>query len=539
MKSGKKITEQLQADLNATHRELERKHNTISAINKAIVSYVSSDDIKEPIEQLLDAALELTGSEYGAVASAHEEGNSLGLRIISVKGVRWSGDENRELYDRAMEQYRSKGYISCPFMDNLFGTVIRTKQPVISNSTDDPDRKGVPGGHMPLSSFLGVPFIWHDRVMGMIAVANKRGGYTAQEFALIEAMARSISLILYREEERLVSLQKDYILNLIASFSRDITRAPSESDAYDTFKRYLLSLRKEGGIDAVYLVKTDAGSSSAEEVIRYNHSGLEEAGGFPGLDKCRAYLYAGTFSINDLSHDYACPFQRLKAKSGSHCCSAITVGGATAGVLYLYSRLTNFFNDDMRETIDSLIFLLAQVLNNIRLIEMNRKLALIDPLTELYNRRYMETFMDKHLAIAERNNQLLSIIMFDIDNFKAFNDANGHDAGDTALKSISQAISRSIRLSDIGVRYGGEEFIVVLPNTDQLTALDVAERIRVAIETTPLSIGTGRSTFITASLGVATYGVDAESLDAMIARADSALYNAKRSGKNRTCVWQG
>lgn len=526
------------SDLIATHRELERQHNMISAINRAIVSYVRSDNIKEPIEHILGTALALTNSEYGAVASVHDEGDRRGLKIISIKGARWADDRNRELYDRAMQQYFSMGYISCPFMDNLFGMVIRTKKPVISNSADDPCRKGVPEGHMPLNSFMGVPFMWHDRVMGMIAVANREGGYTEYEFELVEAMARSISLILYREEERMASLRKDHILNLIASFSRDLARAVSETEAYEIFKHYLLSLRKGEGIDAIYLVSTDPGKYFAEDAIRYNNSGLAEAGKFPGVDKCRAYLHAGTFTVKDLSRDCACPFQRLEAQAGSSCCTAIDIGGSIAGVLHLYSRSAGSFTDDMKETIDSFISLLAPVINNIRLLEMNRKLALIDPLTGLYNRRYMEAFMDKHLALAERNNQLLSIIMFDIDNFKTFNDTYGHEAGDMALESISQAISRSIRSSDIGVRYGGEEFIVVLPNTDKMTALEVAERIRIAIETAPLRVSPGRRAFVTASFGVATYGTDAGSLDAMIARADTALYNAKKTGKNRTCIWQ-
>ncbi len=526
------------SDLRATHRELERQHSTISAINEAIVSYVRSDDIREPIEHILDIALRLTGSEYGAVASFNDA-DGKGLRILALKGVKWADDVNRGLYERAMQQYSGKGYISCPFMDNLFGTVIQIKKPVISNKAGDPYRKGVPEGHMPLHAFMGVPFMWHERVMGLIALANKKEGYTGLELELVEAMARSISLILYRDEEREASVQKDNILNAIASFSRDLTRTLAELEAYEIFKHYLLSLRKgEARIDAVFLVNIDPSRHFAEEVISYNNSGIADPGKFPGVEKCKAYIFAGTFIIKDLSNDYACPFHRLGAKSGSYCCTAISIGGAIAGVLYMYSKTPRFFTEDIKETIDSFIALLAPVVNNIRLLEMNKKLALIDPLTGLYNRRYLEAFMDKQLAIVDRNNQLLSIIMFDIDNFKTFNDTHGHEAGDIALKSISHAIGRNIRASDVGVRYGGEEFIIALPNTDKMTALDVAERIRTTLETTPISIGLNKRAFITASFGIATYGMDASSLDAMIVKADTALYSAKKAGKNNTCVWQ-
>jgi two-component system cell cycle response regulator len=171
-----------------------------------------------------------------------------------------------------------------------------------------------------------------------------------------------------------------------------------------------------------------------------------------------------------------------------------------------------------------------------RLLDMNKKLALIDPLTGLYNRRYLETFMEKHLAIADRNNQLLSMVMLDIDNFKYFNDTNGHEAGDMALRSISHAIGKNIRVSDIGVRYGGEEFIIVLPNTDKVTAFEVAERIRTTVESAPVVVGHDKRIFVTASFGVATYGIDANGFDALLAKADKVLYDAKKTGKNRICL---
>ncbi|MEW6115978.1 MAG: diguanylate cyclase [Nitrospirota bacterium] len=525
------------SDLKTTHRELERQHSTLAAINEAIVSYIRSDDIKAPIELILNAALKLTESEYGAVASFHDSGDEKGLRIISISGAEWKGDKNKDLYDRAMQQLTANGSINCPFMGNLFSRVITTKRPVISNSPDDAHRKGVPEGHMPLRTFMGVPFLWHDRVIGLIALGNKKGGYAEYELDLIETMARSVSLMLYRDDERKASMQKDYILTLIASISRDLTRALTEEEAYGIFQHYLLSLRRGNArINALSFVIIDSSKHYTQEVVRYSDEGLEDVHTFPGLDKCKAYIHSGTFLIRDLSKDYACPYHNRTTHAGSYCCTAITIGGSIAGVLYMYSKQAHFFTEAIKETIDNFIALLAPIVNNMRLLESNKKLALIDPLTGLYNRRYLEAFMDKQLAIAERNNQLLSIVMFDIDNFKTFNDTYGHDAGDMALRGISQTIARNIRTSDIGVRYGGEEFIIVLPNTDKMTALEVAERIRLTVETTPITISRDRRTGMTASFGVATYGVDAESLDGIIAKADAALYNAKKAGKNRTCL---
>lgn len=327
------------------------------------------------------------------------------------------------------------------------------------------------------------------------------------------------------------------MLHTIASFYKDLTRALTEKEAYEILKHYLLSL-KEGDkkIDALYLVSIDQSKHTTEDVIIHNESGLEEVNKFPGIERCKAYIYTGTFLINDLSKEYGCPFHRLAAKTGSYICKSINIGGSTAGILHLYSRNSNFFTDKIKETIDSFLALFAPVVNNMRLIEMNKKLALVDPLTGLYNRRYLEAFMEKQLAISERNKQPLSLTMIDIDDFKLFNDTYGHEAGDTAMKAISEAIIKNIRSSDIGVRYGGEEFIIVLPNTDKTGAFDVAERIRNVIETTPLKIGHDKKVFLTASFGIATYGIDANNLTSLIAAADNALYNAKKTGKNKVCL---
>lgn len=326
-------------------------------------------------------------------------------------------------------------------------------------------------------------------------------------------------------------------LNTIASFYKDLTRALTEAEVNEILRHYLLLLRKgDARIDAAYLLNIDEDRKRVEDVIKVNESGLHEIA-FPGLDKCKAYIYAGSFIVNDLLIEYACPYQRLAAKSGSYYCFAVNIGGSITGILHLYSKSPGFFTEDIKETIDGFIALFAPVVNNMRLLDLNKKLAIIDPLTGLYNRRYFEAFIEKQLAIADRNNHALSLIMLDIDNFKDFNDTYGHGAGDMALRGISHAIGKNIRLSDIGVRYGGEEFIIALPNTDKTTAFEVAERIRASIEANLLTVRHGGETaVITASFGIATYNMDADNLNALIGKADGALYNAKKAGKNKVCT---
>ncbi|HJR60716.1 MAG TPA: diguanylate cyclase [Vicinamibacterales bacterium] len=160
-------------------------------------------------------------------------------------------------------------------------------------------------------------------------------------------------------------------------------------------------------------------------------------------------------------------------------------------------------------------------------IDSLERLASADPLTGLANRRGGEKDIAAEISRARRQNTPLSCVLLDIDHFKDVNDTFGHQAGDYVLREISSLLRRTVRAYDILVRWGGEEFLVVLPGVEQAQALKLAERIRQAIENMPLA-GIGG---ITASVGVAALGND-YSFEAMFASADRRLYSAKASGRN-------
>ncbi|MCE5311607.1 MAG: diguanylate cyclase, partial [Nitrospiraceae bacterium] len=521
-------------ELSEANVELEMRHNMLAAINEATASYIKSENIKEPIEHLLKAAVKITSSVHGFVGYRVEGQRKSDMKLLAIS----QSDSGMELKP-SDDQHSGDPAVMSEFMfiENLMGTVVNSKKAIISNAPAEQPVLGSPEGCEPVSSFLAVPFFWNNKDMGFIALVNKPGGYTERDADVVESMVKGIALILYREEERVASLQKDGLLNTIASFSKDLTRAMSESEAYEIFKHYLLSLKKgDAKMNALYFLGIDNANHTSELFLRHNDSGLKDINKCPSTDKCKAYVYTGTFIINDLSSDYACPFQRLGAESGSYMCTPVSIAGQTAGILHLYSRHPHFFSDNMKETIESFISIFAPVINNMRLLELNRNLAIIDPLTGLYNRRYFEAFMDKQVAISQRNNQFLSVIMLDIDNFKLFNDTHGHDSGDAALKVVAHALNSVVRNSDIAVRYGGEEFIVALPNTEKAVAYEVAERIRATIEESPVYAGSDQRKFITASLGVATLGLDSQDMASLISTADATLYSAKKTGKNRVLV---
>lgn len=172
---------------------------------------------------------------------------------------------------------------------------------------------------------------------------------------------------------------------------------------------------------------------------------------------------------------------------------------------------------------------MSLALANIALREKLRGQALRDPLTGLYNRRYMEDTLQRFIRLAEREEREFSAIMIDLDHFKRLNDQHGHAKGDAVLRDSAAAVVNQLRESDVACRYGGEELIVLLPDCGLDMATVKAETIRVAIE----SLSEPNGAQVSASIGVACYPATSSSAKDLVAAADAALYQAKQSGRNR------
>jgi len=188
---------------------------------------------------------------------------------------------------------------------------------------------------------------------------------------------------------------------------------------------------------------------------------------------------------------------------------------------------------------------------NKRLLQLNkqlRKLAITDSLTQLYNRRYVDDWLKNHAFTNTYSKSCYSIMLLDVDHFKSINDTLGHDSGDMVLRHLASIVQRANRDTDIVGRYGGEEFIVVMPETDVAGAVQMAERVRSAIEEASIEVNSG-SVRITVSIGLATNRAalnNGSEFDltpaeayfsgrALVAQADKSLYAAKEQGRNR-CI---
>ena len=165
-------------------------------------------------------------------------------------------------------------------------------------------------------------------------------------------------------------------------------------------------------------------------------------------------------------------------------------------------------------------------------------MATHDGLTCLYNHRMFHTLLEEELARAKRFNHPVSLLMLDIDHFKHVNDTHGHQAGDAILKGLSDLLVRQARAIDRVCRYGGEEITLILPETDVNGAINIAERLRTAVEQEPFDVGSGRTIHITVSIGAASYPAHATSGEALVSAADTAMYAAKQGGRNRVARYE-
>ena len=184
------------------------------------------------------------------------------------------------------------------------------------------------------------------------------------------------------------------------------------------------------------------------------------------------------------------------------------------------------------------------VLENRHLIEklqannkILRELAVIDGLTHLYNHRFFQESLAKHLSLSKRNKRTLSLLFIDVDHFKHYNDTHGHPEGDNVLKALAELMSKRLRTSDLIARYGGEEFVILLPETNKAGALVVAENLRKSVESHTFkdeeSQPLGK---VTISIGVAVFPETATEESDLIRKADQALYKAKNEGRNHVCL---
>jgi diguanylate cyclase (GGDEF)-like protein len=258
---------------------------------------------------------------------------------------------------------------------------------------------------------------------------------------------------------------------------------------------------------------------------------LPEASAFE-VNSCWALRMGQRHFVEAGDHTAPCPHASIT--KNSYLCVPVMTQGGTAGILHLQSMSST------REPFESELLMTSSFaeqvglsIANIKLQEALRQQSTRDALTGLYNRRYLEESMEREIRRAARSDQPVGIIMFDLDHFKTFNDTFGHDAGDSVLREVGSFLQKSVRAEDVPCRFGGEEFLLILPGADLEGTHSRAERLRSQVKQLSVMHQGKPLGTITISVGVAAFPGHGSAIKDLIAAADGALYAAKRGGRDR------
>ena len=346
------------------------------------------------------------------------------------------------------------------------------------------------------------------------------------EFGILSRSFFNMTSTLRREHEEIASLNR---------FSEAVTQCTSEVEVYDLL---LHSLKERFQPRQVIIFKLYAAENFLEAAATLVPL-PKEVGAWPVIEEphnCKAVRTGRSFVVNDVQIEPLCPSKFVLPLEGSYYCGPLIAGGIIIGSVRMEAA-KDLWTPDRQRLLESYLSGAASALSNLRLLDRMKQQANIDMLTGLYNRRFLEDYARKLFAIARRREQPVAMIMMDLDHFKSFNDLYGHEIGDRILRHFAKTVTGSMRETNLASRYGGEEFVVILPDTNAKSCTLVAERIRKAVMVMVVPSNTEKPLpQLTVSMGVAIFPGNGQTLEEVIHASDKALYESKRNGRNRVTV---
>ncbi|MBE0670169.1 MAG: diguanylate cyclase, partial [Anaerolineales bacterium] len=465
-------------------------------ISEAADTY-NLDDL---LQKALDEAEALTGSQIGFVHFLQEDQKTLNLQI-------WSSNTLKHMYTA---EGKDSHY---PVEEaGVWAECVYTRKPVIHNdyaSLPASRRKGLPEGHAPVQRELVVPILRNDLIVMIMGVGNKAEDYVENDLYALEQLASLTWDIIQRKqaEDALKLSERKYRLlheSMIDGFV-SVDMNGNILDCNDIYL-YMLGYSREELTQLTYFELTPEKWHAAEadivenQIIKRGYSDVYE----------KEYIRKdGTIFPVELRTVL------LRDEAGN-----------PMGMWAIARNITERKYDE-----------LALEAANIELqtaLLREQQLARTDPLTGVHNRRHLYELAEHELQVAARYERSLSVIMFDIDHFKIINDTFGHKTGDQMLTFVIDTACAELRSADVIGRYGGEEFIILLPMTTAQQASQVAERIRSNVSALQIPTPKGKAT-VTLSIGVVElkHAASRETVEEIFRRADEAMYAAKQAGRNR------
>jgi diguanylate cyclase (GGDEF)-like protein/PAS domain S-box-containing protein len=424
--------------------------------------------------------------------------------------------------------------------EGLSGKVWESREPLIVDDYQTWEGRAVAWGDYPITAAVGVPVRWGEEFLGVLNVrAAHPRTFSPADAKLLDLFATQAAIAI--RNARLYEVEQER--HRIAETLRQTSTVLSSTLELDELLGLILQqLRQVIPYDSASVQQLQDGRLGIVACQGFERPGKVMGLVFP-LDpkfpNYRVVTAKASLTIEDIAQDY--PHFKDEADSyesgriRSWLGVPLIVKDQVIGMIALDRAEVRPYTAEEVQLATTFANQAAIAIENALLYQKTQHLAITDGLTGLYNRRHFYDLLEREVESVNRYGDHLSLIMLDIDAFKAYNDTHGHLAGDALLKELAHLLTRKIRKVDIAARYGGDEFVLFFPRTDKKRAAILAERIRTSVEGHRLSGEEGLSRTVTISLGMAVCPQDAAETEALVKAADEALLEAKKRG-NVVCT---
>lgn len=490
--------------------EIEDKSRIVTELEHIGITLSSTFEMENIIKVLLASAIKITHTDSASLLVIDEPSATV-----------------LESYDFSKETGEIKRYRTTARLTNgISGEILKKRKPFVINDLtryENVNPIALQKGRMAVAA---MPLIARENFIGILYVDSK----TPRDFSLSEI-----------EYLQLLCTQAAIALDNTRLYKKITREAQETAILYEVSRTFISTLDFNALLTnilkrltetfgylnlAIFLVDEERKELKLCSYINYPETirNIQIRIGSTGITGHVAATREMYYSPDVSKDPYYIPGDK---EAKSEVCFPLMIGERLIGVLDVESHEIDGFTPDDIRILSTLSAQIAIALENARLYEEAKRLSLTDPLTGLPNRRSFEIMIETELRRAERYRRPFALLMMDFDNFKSYNDKFGHSAGDDILKKFSNLMKETIRDVDFLGRYGGDEFIAVLPETDANFALVVAERIRKKIESENLDPP------VTLSIGISVFPKDAREKQKLIDLADHACYEAKEMGGNR------